>query len=863
MISKKAKLSLFITAVVSVAFSLVVCIPFHTSTVSKFELVFKFIIAPIIVLLAYIANTIIKYLLNRSDIKFVTVASYAPLFGYIASASAMTGTVLVRSQQGFTSFDHWMITLFVVLVILILDTILSHFVYRAVLSMKKVNNIILDAVFGVVTLAVFITYYNICAKYLGLTFEIKSPWVVVFCIIISLLVIGFLTLRGIYLMNTEEMYKKVSKKQLLERWHKGREAVYNQAELDILYNLYEFSKNELGIVEDFGFDDDEDEQYEEDTTSEEANNTIEATPIEEQPVVEEEIKVAPVQKQIRKVIVPKERQIVESVEVIEEPVVEVVKDFVELENPEIKDVDAELENVNEEYDVIMSQLVLMEAEKAALLTGLDAETTPAPKPQREPKNFKPSFSELVGYAKSLDGATYTANKELTNYRFSYNRKPFLVLMDTPSKYIIRFIIELENVAKYAISTPSFTKAKSPKGDNWFQVVSKGDISEELLFEIIDQSLEAIKSLIQKDLDAKEAARREKVEKAARERLEAKLAAMTPEKRAEWEAREQRKAEKARAEAMEHARLAAMTPEELAAEIKARAEEEAAKVAEQERIAREKAEAREKAQEERARLAREKAEARERALAEKEAEKARLAREKEEAREKALAEKEAEKARLAREKEEAREKALAEKEAEKARLAREKDEAREKALAEKEAEKTRLAREKEEAREKALAEKEAEKARLQKEKEAEKIRLQKEKEKEAAKQKVQKEKEAAKLKAQKEKEAEKARLQKEKEREAAKLKAQKEKEAEKARLQKEKEAAKLKAQKEREKEAARVKALKEKEAAKALKEKETEKARLEKEKEAAKLKAQKESEKAKQTSTDEELVMPEESVEKAA
>ena len=797
MISKKAKLSLFITAVVSVAFSLVVCIPFHTSTVSKFELVFKFIIAPIIVLLAYIANTIIKYLLNRSDIKFVTVASYAPLFGYIASASAMTGTVLVRSQQGFTSFDHWMITLFVVLVILILDTILSHFVYRAVLSMKKVNNIILDAVFGVVTLAVFITYYNICAKYLGLTFEIKSPWVVVFCIIISLLVIGFLTLRGIYLMNTEEMYKKVSKKQLLERWHKGREAVYNQAELDILYNLYEFSKNELGIVEDFGFDDDEDEQYEEDTTSEEANNTIEATPIEEQPVVEEEIKVAPVQKQIRKVIVPKERQIVESVEVIEEPVVEVVKDFVELENPEIKDVDAELENVNEEYDVIMSQLVLMEAEKAALLTGLDAETTPAPKPQREPKNFKPSFSELVGYAKSLDGATYTANKELTNYRFSYNRKPFLVLMDTPSKYIIRFIIELENVAKYAISTPSFTKAKSPKGDNWFQVVSKGDISEELLFEIIDQSLEAIKSLIQKDLDAKEAARREKVEKAARERLEAKLAAMTPEKRAEWEAREQRKAEKARAEAMEHARLAAMTPEELAAEIKARAEEEAAKVAEQERIAREKAEAREKAQEERARLAREKAEARERALAEKEAEKA------------------------------------------------------------------RLAREKEEAREKALAEKEAEKARLQKEKEAEKIRLQKEKEKEAAKQKVQKEKEAAKLKAQKEKEAEKARLQKEKEREAAKLKAQKEKEAEKARLQKEKEAAKLKAQKEREKEAARVKALKEKEAAKALKEKETEKARLEKEKEAAKLKAQKESEKAKQTSTDEELVMPEESVEKAA
>ena len=773
MISKKAKLSLFITAVVSVAFSLVVCIPFHTSTVSKFELVFKFIIAPIIVLLAYIANTIIKYLLNRSDIKFVTVASYAPLFGYIASASAMTGTVLVRSQQGFTSFDHWMITLFVVLVILILDTILSHFVYRAVLSMKKVNNIILDAVFGVVTLAVFITYYNICAKYLGLTFEIKSPWVVVFCIIISLLVIGFLTLRGIYLMNTEEMYKKVSKKQLLERWHKGREAVYNQAELDILYNLYEFSKNELGIVEDFGFDDDEDEQYEEDTTSEEANNTIEATPIEEQPVVEEEIKVAPVQKQIRKVIVPKERQIVESVEVIEEPVVEVVKDFVELENPEIKDVDAELENVNEEYDVIMAQLVLMEAEKAALLTGLDAETTPAPKPQREPKNFKPSFSELVGYAKSLDGATYTANKELTNYRFSYNRKPFLVLMDTPSKYIIRFIIELENVAKYAISTPSFTKAKSPKGDNWFQVVSKGDISEELLFEIIDQSLEAIKSLIQKDLDAKEAARREKVEKAARERLEAKLAAMTPEKRAEWEAREQRKAEKARAEAMEHARLAAMTPEELAAEIKARAEEEAAKVAEQERIAREKAEAREKAQEERARLAREKAEARERALVEKEAEKA--------------------------------------------RLAREKDEAREKALAEKEAEKTRLAREKEEAREKALAEKEAEKARLQKEKEAEKIRLQKEKEKEAAKQKVQKEKEAA----------------------------------------------KLKAQKEREKEAARVKALKEKEAAKALKEKETEKARLEKEKEAAKLKAQKESEKAKQTSTDEELVMPEESVEKAA
>ena len=790
MLSWKYKIPLLIFSAIALLASAVVCVPFSTSAIANSEVALKYVLIPLIIALCFIANAFVRYICKRKDVKFVSVASYLPIFAYLTAAGFFTVATIIKTPLGFEKFDSWMINLAIILVVTTLVAFMGHFVYRFILSLKTSENILLDCGLVVLLVAGFVYYRAIASKYTTLTYPNPNAWTIVVSILIALLMCAFLALRLVFLMKSEESYKNISKKELLERWHKGREAVYAQAEIDILYNLYEFSKSELGILEEYAHYDCK-EEFEDEATDEVVEEVIEE-PVQE---MVEELAEEPVQEVVEElaeesVHEPKpakvqHRKIVEFEHVVEQPVVEVVKRVVELENPELENISSELEKLNEEYELLLAKKAINEVEKQALLAGIEASQQQKEKPARPPKDIKPTFDQLVGYAKALDGATYKANEAGTNYKFSYNNKPFLYLADTPRDYRLTFLINLDDVAKYAVKTPSFVKAKSPNGANWFKIINKGDVEEQLLFELIDQSIETIKGMIQKVQEDRERQRREKAEAAAQARLEAKLAAMTPEQRAQWEAREAKKAEKARLAALEAERLAAMTPEEIEAERLAKLEAEADKI-------------RQEAEREAEKI---------RQAAEREAEKARLAREKEIAKQKALEEKEAEKARLAAEREAAKLKAQEEKEAEKARLAAEREAAKQKALEEKEAEKARLAAEREAAKQKAQEEKEAAKARLAKEKE----------------------REAAKAKAQKEKEAEKARLAKEKEREAAKAKAQKEKEAAKAKAlalkekeaakakaQKEKEAAKLKAQKEKEREAAKAKALKEKEAAKAAK-----------------------------------------------
>ena len=837
MLSWKYKIPLLIFSAVALLASAVVCVPFSTSTIANSEVALKYVLIPLIIALCFIANAFVRYISKRKDVKFVSVASYLPIFAYLTAAGFFTVATIIKTPLGFEKFDSWMINLAIILVITTLVAFMGHFVYRFILSLKTSENILLDCGLVVLLVAGFVYYRAIASKYTTLTYPNPNAWTIVVSILIALLMCAFLALRLVFLMKSEESYKNISKKELLERWHKGREAVYAQAEIDILYNLYEFSKSELGILEEYAHYDCK-EEFEDEATDEVVEEVIEE-PVQE---MVEELAEEPVQEVVEElaeesVHEPKpakvqQRKIVEFEHVVEQPVVEVVKRVVELENPELENISSELEKLNEEYELLLAKKAINEVEKQALLAGIEASQQQKEKPARPPKDIKPTFDQLVGYAKALDGATYKANEAGTNYKFSYNNKPFLYLADTPRDYRLTFLINLDDVAKYAVKTPSFVKAKSPNGENWFKIINKGDVEEQLLFELIDQSIETIKGMIQKVQEDRERQRREKAEAAAQARLEAKLAAMTPEQRAQWEAREAKKAEKARLAALEAERLAAMTPEEIEAERLAKLEAEADKIRQEAEREAEKIRQAAEREAEKARLAREKEIAKQKALEEK----ARLAAEREAAKQKALEEKEAEKARLAAEREAAKLKAQEEKEAEKARLAAEREAAKQKALEEKEAEKARLAAEREAAKQKAQEEKEAEKARLAKEKarEAAKAKAQKEKEAEKARLAKEKEREAAKAKAQKEKEAEKARLAKEKEREAAKAKAQKEKEAEKARLAKEKEREAAKAKAQKEKEAAKAKAL-------ALKEKEAAKAKAQKEKEAAKLKAQKEKE----------------------
>ena len=681
MMSKKEKIFTLVTNSISFLLFLAILVPFGAGSVSNFEVIFKFVIAPILMCLIFALNSYVKYVVGSNAYKYTSFSAYAGIFLYFVGLFGYTVLVMLKSGAGSVyNISQWIILLLIFVLAACLFAVLGIFVNRFVIFISTKENVFLDLGLFVVLVALTAVLKSVVAKHVGLA--VLSADALKFIVVpamFGLAIVLFLVFVMLNYLNYNERFVYASRKELIEKWNEGREAVYKQAELDILYNLYDFSKSELGIEEIVVFD-------EEETPVEEV--VEEAAPVEE--VVEE---AAPVEEVVEEAApeVEKVEEVVEPVQVQEE-------------------IDPKL---LEEVDSKISELLKLKEE---LTTEEVEEVQEEIKTSLPEKEFKPSFADMVRYAKNLKGVTFQGNEQGTNYKFLVDKKVFLILNDTPRDYRLTFLMDLPQASEYA-QILAFSKAKSPKGIYSFKLVSKGEFDEETIKGIIKGSYEMVEIIKERAIAEKEAEKARKAE----ERLQAKLAEMTDEQRVKYLARLEKKR-----------MLESMTPEEREQyeldQERAKEEAKEAKIAEQKakeeaKLAEQKAreEAKAAAEEEKARIA-----------AEKEEEKARIAAEKQKAKEKEAAEKakEKEKARLAAEKQKAKEKEAAQKakEKEKAKLAAEKQKAKEKEAAQKakEKEKAKLAAEKQKAKEKEAAQKakEKEKAKLAAEK-------QKAKEKEAA------------------------------------------------------------------------------------------------------------------------------------
>ena len=693
--SKKEKIFTLITNILAFILFLIVLIPYGKSSMNDNELLVKCLIAPIAACVLFAINSYIKYVIGSNAYKYTTFSAYLPVFLYLVGILGFAAIVMLRTGAGSVyDVESWIPLTFVFVAAAVIFAVISIFIGRFIILINTKENIFLDISIFVIIIAVTAVLKAFFAKHVGVAMESDMLQSIGIPAMIGFAVVVFLVFVMLNYLNYNEKFVYASRKELLTKWYEGREAVYRQAELDILYNLYDFSKNELGIEEIVVVEDDEEAIQE--NEAEQMPETV-TEPVEE--VVEDVQEV--------------QEEVVE--EVIEQPVEEVTQVVEEEIDPTLL----------AQADEKISELLKLKEELTAVEEVVEEEI----KSVLPPKEFKPSFADMIKYAKSLKGVTFQGNEQGTNYKFLLGKKVFLILNDTPRDYRLTFLMDLPKAAEYA-QILAFSKAKSPKGAYSFKLVSKGEFDEETIKGIIKGSYEMVDIIKDREIAAKEALKAQKAE----ERLQAKLAEMTEEQRVKYLARLEKKRE-----------LEAMTPEERAAkeEAEARAKEEA--------------------------KAAKAAEAEAKAL-----EKERLAKEKEEAKAAEAEAKALEKERLAKEKEEAR--LAAEKQKEKEKLAAQKAKEKEKAklAAQKQKEKEKLAAQK-------AKEKEKEKLAAQKAKEKEQARLAAEKQKEKEKLAAQKakEKEKAKLAAQKQKEKEKLAAQKAKEKEKEKLAAQKAKEQEKA------------------------------------------------------------------------------------
>ena len=372
MMSKKEKIFTLVTNSISFLLFLAILVPFGAGSVSNFEVIFKFVIAPILMCLIFALNSYVKYVVGSNAYKYTSFSAYAGIFLYFVGLFGYTVLVMLKSGAGSVyNISQWIILLLIFVLAACLFAVLGIFVNRFVIFISTKENVFLDLGLFVVLVALTAVLKSVVAKHVGLA--VLSADALKFIVVpamFGLAIVLFLVFVMLNYLNYNERFVYASRKELIEKWNEGREAVYKQAELDILYNLYDFSKSELGIEEIVVFDEEE-------------------TPVEE--VVEE---AAPVE------------------EVVEEaaPVEEVIEEVIEEAAPEVEKVE-EVEEVQEEIDPklleeVDSKISELLKLKEELTTEEVEEVQEEIKTSLPEKEFKPSFADMVRYAKNLKGVHF-------------------------------------------------------------------------------------------------------------------------------------------------------------------------------------------------------------------------------------------------------------------------------------------------------------------------------------------------------------------------------------------------------------------------------------------------------------------------
>lgn len=498
MMTKKEKLITLVTNILSFVMILAVVVPFGKNSVSNGEVIFKCLVAPIIMCVIFAINSYIKYVVGSAEYKYNSFSAYLPIFGYLASLLMYAALVSLRAGAGaiFES-DQWILVTFFLVLGAGVAVVLGILIHRFIVMINTKENIFLDLALFVVLVILTAVIKGFLGKHIGILMNDNVLQFIVVPMLLCLAVLALLVFIMMNLLQYNEKFVYASRQELIDKWNEGRDSVYEEAREDILFNLYLFSKEQLGIYDELD-------------------------------IPEEELE-----------------------EVAEEEVVEeAAPETQEEENEEVQE-----EESDEETEQRIAEL-LKEKEELTV----EPEEEPKPAVVYPPKEFKPTFNEMVKLAMSFDDVTYQAKADGTNYKFLVNKKVFLILADTPKDYRLTFLMDTEEAAVLSQNT-SFSKAKSPKGDYYFKLVNKGDFDEITIHNIIKNAYGMVEVLAERDRIAKE---EEKARKAA-EKLQAKLDAMTPEEREAYLARQEKRRLAQEKKLAKEAELAAQEAEKPAEE----------------------------------------------------------------------------------------------------------------------------------------------------------------------------------------------------------------------------------------------------------------------------------------------------------
>lgn len=548
----------FIFAIISIALSAIVCVPFSLTHITLGEIIFKYMIVPVTIGVFTFLMIPAKYRSYRPSVKYTTIVTNIPLFSYIAAILFNTILIVVRSNEvyGNLSTNLWLMGLAAMLVVVL--ALISVFP-KFVVMLSKNEAMLLDAIIIILAIIYVFTCCSIAFDYrkFGLL-ESTSFLLILLPLVISLLggALHILSIKNEKEANCE--FENHSHDELYALWQENHQYVndiYAAAKDDITESLFGFTLNKLDFVEE-----DVENNEEIDTAT---NNEALLAEIEE--LKNKNLQLQEKLNEATKIIANSKDKIIETLQKCADNDTElvvdslqhsldvivnerkVVKETREKLLTEFENQKAQLQAKIDEYNAqkAKEEQEKVEAEEKARLEA-EKRAQAALEREKDKKPIEPSFEEFIAFATTTtndrDDTEIVVNDKQTLYKFVCCNKAYIVLQKTNNDYRISFLAkndEMRDLMYEFNGVIDFDKnvnyEKSAFELKLLKVIYKGD--ESLSFDKVKNLLNhSLENLLEAENAEKEAIEKEK---AIKER--AKLA----EKALKEKERQQAKEEKQR------------------------------------------------------------------------------------------------------------------------------------------------------------------------------------------------------------------------------------------------------------------------------------------------------------------------------
>lgn len=585
-------------AVISIALSLLVCIPFSLAKVTLFEIILKYMVIPCAIAVFTFMGWAAKYRSYRPAAKFTTIVTYVPLFTYSVAIVFNTLVLLVRQSQvyGAVKYNVLLIGLSAILVLMLA---LSQVYSKFVVKFSKNEALVADGIFAVLSLAYTIGGASIAFEYRAFGgFESKSVFFIIIPLILGLAAawLHILLINNANEKNAEYVVK--DRQELYDLWEENcltAKKIYEAARENILESLLNYNLDELGFEEVDSIDELVDEEVEHVETVSAANEELENKVKE----LESDNEVLNNQNEE---LENQNKELNEQNKALKEQLDEVLaviatsKDMIvdTLQKCADNDADLIMDSLQHSLDVIKSEREAVvvarqkleeevEAKKAEIQAKLDAHAEQvaleaklkaeaeekarleaerrakeAEERAKEKKPIEPDFVKVVEFAVSVgkdrDDIELSVNDKQTMYKFLHDGTAFITLQKTNNDYRISFLAKTDEMRELLYQyngVISFDKVvefdKAKYAVQQLKAVYKGD--ETLAIEVVENLLtNSLAVLLEaEELEAQAIAK----EQAAKERAKLAEQALREKERAlaKEEAKRQKELQKAEEQAL--------------------------------------------------------------------------------------------------------------------------------------------------------------------------------------------------------------------------------------------------------------------------------------------------------------------------